>query len=447
MTPVNRAGRAAAMTGGFDGVEREEQAPCGEAQQQQGAGPKPAALHKTISQAPLLEVSRRGGPEGRELRSRVAEALQISRPRPSLSQGKDAGAEGGSPGGASSSGGDGDDALAAVVSSSETAPVEPPPRLSLRGFLLFLGPGLLMSVAYLVRRRGGGRGCGEGEGQAGGGVVQRAGGRVHDAPRPPPSCPPRLQDPGNLQADVQAGANTGFELLWWFAFVMLGCVSGGGRGARAAAARLPLLAAGAAGRLMPARAPAPPRPPLCRSSSQGMAFQCMSGRLGLMTGRDLAQHCGNEYPRFARIFLWLMIEIAIVGADIQETVGCAQAVNMLSNGAVPLWAGARRAAGSRMHARALLPTRPPTQSCLPARPPHPPTHSPTTPAHLPRPPPPHTHTQRLHHRFHLSLCAADAGPHPLRTLAGSAVWHCAGHRGAQLCCQLFPRRHARRPHH
>lgn len=101
-------------------------------------------------------------------------------------------------------------------------------------------------------------------------------------------------DPGNLQADVQAGAQTGFSLLWWFAAVSLGC---------------------------------------------GFTFQCLSGRLGLATGRDLAQHCGTCYPLAARILLWLMLEIAIVAVDIQETVGCSQALYILSQGTIPLWAG------------------------------------------------------------------------------------------------------------
>ncbi len=74
----------------------------------------------------------------------------------------------------------------------------------------------------------------------------------------------------------------------------------------------------------------------------GVAFQCMSGRLGIVTGRDLAQHCGQQYGRFARVLLWALIEVAIVGADVQETVGCAQAVHILSQGQVPLWAGAPR---------------------------------------------------------------------------------------------------------
>ena len=43
----------------------------------------------------------------------------------------------------------------------------------------------------------------------------------------------------------------------------------------------------------------------------------MSGRLGIVTGRDLAQHCGQRYPRTARWLLWLMLEVAIVSVDIQ----------------------------------------------------------------------------------------------------------------------------------
>ena len=71
----------------------------------------------------------------------------------------------------------------------------------------------------------------------------------------------------------------------------------------------------------------------------GGAFQCLSGRLGLVTGKDLAQHCGERWPRGARWLLWAMLEGAIVAVDIQETVGCAQALYMLSSAAVPLWAG------------------------------------------------------------------------------------------------------------
>ena len=49
----------------------------------------------------------------------------------------------------------------------------------------------------------------------------------------------------------------------------------------------------------------------------GTAFQCLSGRIGLVTGKDLAAHCGERWPRGAAIFLWIMLELAIVAVDIQ----------------------------------------------------------------------------------------------------------------------------------
>ncbi|KAG7280490.1 hypothetical protein CRUP_022019 [Coryphaenoides rupestris] len=40
-----------------------------------------------------------------------------------------------------------------------------------------------------------------------------------------------------------------------------------------------------------------------------------------------------------RILLWLMVELAIIGSDMQEVIGCAIALNLLSVGKIPLWAG------------------------------------------------------------------------------------------------------------
>ena len=68
-------------------------------------------------------------------------------------------------------------------------------------------------------------------------------------------------------------------------------------------------------------------------------FQCMTARLGVVTGRDLARVAGDAYPKPARIALWLLLEVALVGADIQETIGSAIAISLLTRGAVPLWAG------------------------------------------------------------------------------------------------------------
>ena len=46
---------------------------------------------------------------------------------------------------------------------------------------------------------------------------------------------------------------------------------------------------------------------------------------------NLAQICHLEYPLVPRVVLWFMVEIAIVGSDIQEVIGSAIALNLLSN--------------------------------------------------------------------------------------------------------------------
>lgn len=52
----------------------------------------------------------------------------------------------------------------------------------------------------------------------------------------------------------------------------------------------------------------------------------------------------DRYPPAVRVFLWLMAELAIVGSDIQEVIGTALALSLLSGGAIPLWAGVLTAA-------------------------------------------------------------------------------------------------------
>lgn len=49
----------------------------------------------------------------------------------------------------------------------------------------------------------------------------------------------------------------------------------------------------------------------------GLIMQRLAARLGVVTGRHLAEICYSEYPKPARIILWIMIEIAIIGSDIQ----------------------------------------------------------------------------------------------------------------------------------
>jgi natural resistance-associated macrophage protein 2 len=46
-----------------------------------------------------------------------------------------------------------------------------------------------------------------------------------------------------------------------------------------------------------------------------------------------------EYSGSARYALWIMTEIAIIGSDVQEVIGSAIAISLLTHGWVPLWAG------------------------------------------------------------------------------------------------------------
>ncbi|GAX73625.1 hypothetical protein CEUSTIGMA_g1076.t1 [Chlamydomonas eustigma] len=124
------------------------------------------------------------------------------------------------------------------------------PPFTMYGLIQFMGSGFMMSVAFL--------------------------------------------DPGNLEADIQVGVSSQYQLLWWYAL----CV-------------------------------------LCF----GYAFQSLSGKIGLVTGKDLAAHIGDRYPKSARYVLWFIMELSLLAADIQETVGCALAVQILSSGTIPLWAG------------------------------------------------------------------------------------------------------------
>lgn len=100
-------------------------------------------------------------------------------------------------------------------------------------------------------------------------------------------------DPGNLEGDLQAGATAGYSLLWL----------------------------------------------LMWATGIGLLIQMLSARLGVATGKHLAEVCRDEYPSWARLALWFMAEVALIGADIQEVIGSAIAIKILSGGVMPLWAG------------------------------------------------------------------------------------------------------------
>ncbi|XP_006900293.1 PREDICTED: natural resistance-associated macrophage protein 2 [Elephantulus edwardii] len=100
-------------------------------------------------------------------------------------------------------------------------------------------------------------------------------------------------DPGNIESDLQSGAVAGFKLLW---VLMLATIV-------------------------------------------GLLLQRLAARLGVVTGLHLAEVCYRQYPKVPRIILWLMVECAIIGSDMQEVIGSAIAINLLSMGRVPLWGG------------------------------------------------------------------------------------------------------------
>ncbi|XP_067947927.1 natural resistance-associated macrophage protein 2-like isoform X1 [Watersipora subatra] len=100
-------------------------------------------------------------------------------------------------------------------------------------------------------------------------------------------------DPGNIESDLQVGSVAAYKLLWV----------------------------------------------LMTATALGLLMQRLSARLGVVTGKHLAEICFLYYPKAARIALWLMIEVAIIGSDMQEVIGTAIAIYLLSNGVIPLWGG------------------------------------------------------------------------------------------------------------
>ncbi|KNH09531.1 solute carrier family 11 member 1 [Perkinsela sp. CCAP 1560/4] len=122
-------------------------------------------------------------------------------------------------------------------------------HFSWKKLLRYMGPGFLMSIAYL--------------------------------------------DPGNLQADIQLGAVAGYKLLWLLlASILLGGV-----------------------------------------------FQSRAINVSVVTGKHLAEHCRMSFPKPVYLLLWCVVELAIIGADIQEVLGSAIALNILTNGFLSIWQG------------------------------------------------------------------------------------------------------------
>ena len=65
------------------------------------------------------------------------------------------------------------------------------------------------------------------------------------------------------------------------------------------------------------------------ASLAGMAVQCLCSRLGIATGRDLAQLCRERYSQRSARFQWVLAEISIIATDLAEVLGCALAFHLL----------------------------------------------------------------------------------------------------------------------
>src|SRR5437016_9833315 len=65
------------------------------------------------------------------------------------------------------------------------------------------------------------------------------------------------------------------------------------------------------------------------SNFMAILLQALALRLGIASGRDLAQACRDSYSRPTTILLWILCEIAIAACDLAEVIGAAIALNLL----------------------------------------------------------------------------------------------------------------------
>jgi manganese transport protein len=65
------------------------------------------------------------------------------------------------------------------------------------------------------------------------------------------------------------------------------------------------------------------------SNLMAILLQALAGKLGIVTGRDLAQACRDHYSKPVVFFLWIMCELAIAACDLAEVIGSAIALQLL----------------------------------------------------------------------------------------------------------------------
>ena len=75
------------------------------------------------------------------------------------------------------------------------------------------------------------------------------------------------------------------------------------------------------------------------SNLMAIVLQGLSAKLGIVTGRDLAQACRDNYPKPIVWILWVLCELAIAACDLAEVIGSAIALNLLFGIPLPLGIG------------------------------------------------------------------------------------------------------------
>ena len=96
-------------------------------------------------------------------------------------------------------------------------------------------------------------------------------------------------DPGNFATNIQGGAKFGYTLLWV----------------------------------------------IVASNLMAMLLQTLSAKLGIATGRNLAEHCRDHFPRPMVLVMWVVMELVAMATDLAEFLGAAVGFYLLLG--IPLW--------------------------------------------------------------------------------------------------------------
>ncbi len=105
-------------------------------------------------------------------------------------------------------------------------------------------------------------------------------------------------DPGNFATNIEGGAKFGYTLIWV----------------------------------------------IVASNIMAMLIQLLSAKLGIATGRNLAELCRDRFPRPVVLFMWVVMEIAAMATDLAEFLGAALGFNLLFG--IPLFPAAVLTAGT-----------------------------------------------------------------------------------------------------